>query len=304
MVTLVAIIVWRFPLYLVLPVFIVFGLWDGLFLSSALVKVPDGAWFTLAVAVVLCSFFVLWRFGKEEQWKSESTDSLPLSKALLLDFTADQKADLQLQPTLGGSPVLPLKGLGLFFDKAGNASAAPIVFVHFLKKFSASPVVTVFFHLRPLESPSVPADEQFTITRCYATGPDGAKVAIPNCYRMIVRHGYMDEVVSPDLGLLVVNQVRKYLLAEEGVKYLTAHDKEAEGPPSPTPELALLQKAYNDQVLYVVGKEQLRLTPGTNLVRRLFLGLYLWVRENTRSKVQHLNVEVERLVEVGFVKDI
>ena len=39
----------------------------------------------------------------------------------------------------------------------------------------------VFFHLRPLETPSVPPENRYTVTR----------VAIPNCYRLVVRHGYV-----------------------------------------------------------------------------------------------------------------
>ncbi|KAL1965270.1 hypothetical protein VTN77DRAFT_5872 [Rasamsonia byssochlamydoides] len=281
MVTIVAIIVWRFPIYLVLPVFIVFALWDGVFLSAALNKVPDGAWFTLAVAVVLCSIFILWRFGKEQQWKSEAIDSVPLSRTLQL--ASDLQGDLRLQPTFGGSNVLPLKGLGIFFDKAGNPAATPLVFLHFLQRFTAMPQVTVFFHLRPLGVPTVAPDDRFTVNRCYAAGPDGVKRAVPNCYRIIVRHGYTDEVVTPDLGRLVTDHIQRYLQNED--------EEGARG-------------RQQSKVIYIVGKEQLRIHPSTNPVRRFVLGLFLWLRENTRTKVQHLNVEVDRLVEVGFIKDI
>ena len=58
MVSLVAIIIWRTPLYVVLVGFLVFGSLDGMYLSSALTKVPDGAWFTLVLAVLLCTVFV------------------------------------------------------------------------------------------------------------------------------------------------------------------------------------------------------------------------------------------------------
>ena len=80
MVSLVAIIVWHTPLPFVVLGFLVFGLLDGLYLSSALTKVPDGAWFTLALAVLLSSVFILWRYGKETQWRAEATDRLPLSR--------------------------------------------------------------------------------------------------------------------------------------------------------------------------------------------------------------------------------
>ena len=79
MVSLVAIIIWHIPLPIVLLGFLVFGLLDGLYLSSALTKVPDGAWFTLALAVLLCSVFILWRYGKENQWRAEAADRLSTS---------------------------------------------------------------------------------------------------------------------------------------------------------------------------------------------------------------------------------
>ncbi len=69
-------------------------------------------------------------------------------------------------------------------------------------------------------------------------------------------------------------------------------------------KLAVLQHAYNDQVVYVVGKEQMRISNETGFVRRVLLSAFLWIRENTRSKVQALNVDVDQLVEVGFVKQI
>ena len=67
MVAIVAVVVWRFHWALVLTVFIPFLALDGLFLSSAFTKIPDGAWFTLLLAIILSSIFVLWRYGKEKQ---------------------------------------------------------------------------------------------------------------------------------------------------------------------------------------------------------------------------------------------
>jgi KUP system potassium uptake protein len=74
MTTLVALIVWRVPPYLVILPWLFFASIDGLYLSSALTKVPDGAWFTLTVAGILATIFLLWRFGKENQWRAEAED--------------------------------------------------------------------------------------------------------------------------------------------------------------------------------------------------------------------------------------
>jgi KUP system potassium uptake protein len=57
-------------------------------------------------------------------------------------------------------------------------------------------------------------------------------------------------------------------------------------------------------VVYNVGKEQMRISSDTAIVRRIALEAFLWLGENTRTRVQALNVEVEKLIEVGFVKEV
>ncbi|KAJ5374138.1 potassium transporter [Penicillium concentricum] len=264
MVTVVALIVWRLPVYLVLPVFLIFALWDGMFLSAALSKVPHGAWFTLMLAAILTCIFVLWRYGKEEQWKAEESDNTPLSRTTVL-----RENKLLLQNGSENSTLTPINGLGIFFDKSGMSNNTPSVFLHFIQKFSAAPEVTVFLHLRPLSVPTIAPEE-----------------------RLIVRHGYTDEIVTPDLGVLVHDLVRSYLTSQNNSKSLES-DKE---------KLDALDRAWNSQVIYIVGKEQLKVPAESNILRRLFLWAFLWMRDASRTKVQHLNVETDRVVEVGFVK--
>ena len=369
MVALVAVIIWRFPLYFVLPVWLVFAALDGVYLSSVLTKVPDGAWFTLALAVFLCSGFILWRFGKEQQWRAEASDRFPPSHMLESDKskTPSNNRGLKLTPAFGGHAITSITGMGIFFDKAGAPSTTPTVFVHFLQKFHAAPEITVFFHLRPLTFPTIPVEERYTVTRCFSKTPGESRSAMPNCYRLVIRHGYNDEVITHDLGMLVFEQIRNYViregtqsatrqahvavqetnpantngpvsgdLADQPKSRITFHEddhdpdktssEESHFKPSVEAEaenekeldttwlnfdqasvskkLSTLQHAYNDQVVYVVGKEQMRINNETGFVRRILLSAFLWVRENTRSKVQALNVDVDQLVEVGFVKQI
>ncbi|KAJ6102681.1 hypothetical protein N7486_005108 [Penicillium sp. IBT 16267x] len=283
MVSVVALIVWRLPIWIVLPVFIIFALWDGMFLSAAIVKVPDGAWFTLMIAVILTSIFILWRYGKEEQWNAEDSDNVPLHHATLL-------RDNELYLKSGHEVAIRrTRGLGVFFDKFGSTINTPTVFHQFLQKFGAMPEVTVFLHMRPLSVPTIAPDERYTITRCFTKGPDLTKQPLPNCYRVMVRHGYTDEVVTPDLGNLVLGLIREFLKCSD-----ISSERET--------EMATLDAASNSQVLYIVGKEQLSVANGRNFFRRMILQAYLLIRDNTRSKVQNMNVEMERLVEVGFVK--
>jgi KUP system potassium uptake protein len=63
----IAIIVWRLHPVVVLSVFLIFITMDGLFQSSSLVKVPEGAWFTLMLTAILSIIIFVWRYGKENQ---------------------------------------------------------------------------------------------------------------------------------------------------------------------------------------------------------------------------------------------
>lgn len=106
MVAIVALIIWRVHPVMVLFGFLVFGGLDGMYLSSALTKVPSGAWFTLVLAIVLSSIFILWRFGKEQQWAAEREDRFPPSRLV----TQGHDGALRLTPRFGGSQLTNMKG--------------------------------------------------------------------------------------------------------------------------------------------------------------------------------------------------
>lgn len=375
MVTLVALIVWRIPPWAVLVPWLLFACFDGLYLSSALNKVPDGAWFTLTLSAALACLFLLWRFGKESQWRAEAEDRLRLHHLVVRDHQHHHPAGgplLRLAPRWGGDPLSQIRGLGIFFDKTGVLT--PAVFTHFASKFVAVMDVTVFFHLHPVEAPTVPDGERYSVSRF---------TTIPGCYRLVVRHGFMDEVLSPDLAALVYEKVRAFVVrqAVRG-EALRAEDADAGdsassaienvegssngngngngnsdnnivvmggGPAlstSPTldvattsgadvlragggggggerpfsekhpvelrdeavaAELARLDRAYAAKIMYVVGKGQMRTRHGAGargLFRRAVLETFLWIRDNTRTKVANLRLAMDRTVEVGFVKEI
>ena len=68
--------------------------------------------------------------------------------------------------------------------------------------------------------------------------------------------------------------------------------------------LAMIQKAYDTQVLYIVGKEQMRIRAVTKIWRRVALNAFLWLRDNTRSKIANMKIPTDQLVEVGFIKEV
>ncbi|KAL8842744.1 MAG: hypothetical protein Q9170_000400 [Blastenia crenularia] len=345
MVSLVALIIWQIPLSIVILGFLTFGALDGLYLSSALTKVPDGAWFTLILAVILSSIFVLWRFGKEKQWQAEASDHLELSSIIVTktdhQLVAGKGNSSAVHFTAGysGAFVSTINGMGVFFDKSGLPNTTPTVFIHYLLKFQAAPRVAVFFHIRPLSSPSVPPEDRFSVSRC---GGHTYNDSAHQFFRVTLRHGYTDEVITQDLGLQIYDQLRSFVQRDSAIPEqasvvrASTSTRLRQGDESPTEDpssisevnqltsdtesptaqqeriqqqLSALQVAFRDQVVYVVGKEQMRIREVTGCkprswFRRIALAAFLWIRSNTGSKIANLNIDVDKLVEIGFVKII
>ena len=314
MVSLAAMFVWRISPFIVFLPWLTIACLDGTYLSSALTKVPVGAWFTITLAAVLASIFLLWRFGKEQQWFAEAEDRFPTSHFV----TVDPDGQMRLTERYHGTPLSSTKGFGIFFDKAGETT--PTVFSQFVLKLTAMPEVAVFFHLRPLETPSVGPENRHTVSR----------LAIPNCYRLVVRYGYNDEIITPDLASVILEQVRRYLI-EKGTKfnaqtgvpserteaitsegYVHSVDHSAARPGGEkevneerySSELARLESAYAHKILYIMGKEQMKIKEGTSYLRRVLLWIFLWIRDNSRSKMANLKVPTDKVIEVGFLKEI
>ncbi|PQE18635.1 potassium transporter protein [Rutstroemia sp. NJR-2017a BVV2] len=288
MVTLVSIIIWRHNILLVLPIFLIFAALDGVYLSSALTKVPTGAWFTLLLAAILSCVFILWRYGKEQQWTSESLSLIPAS-ALVTPSSSTSK--INLTQKFGSHPVTLTPGIGIFFDKVG--AHMPIVFTQFILKFNAMPSLLIFLHFRPLSVPSIPDAERWVIQRV---------PGLPSCYRVTVRHGYTDDVVTPSMGTTIIEQLILFITGDYNP--VTGQTSSAEHTEEVRRELEELDRARERGCVYVLGKEQMKIREGTNFFRRAILWLFLFLRENSRGKMADVNLEVNEMVEVGFVKEI
>ena len=368
MVTLCSLIVWRFSPYLVVLPWLFFATVDGLYLSSALTKVPDGAWFTITISGILACIFLLWRFGKESQWLAEAEDRFRPSELIARsrsggggdDNGNNDDAKMRLTARWGGDDLSRIRGMGIYFDKTGINT--PAVFTQFVSKIGAVPDAMVFFHLHPVETPSVADGDRYAISRLGA---------IPSCYRLVVRHGFMDEVITPDLAALIYEQVRAFVMRQatesdsspavvvedtstqekdgstqiNGTATAGSSTRAADTDSTDTPlrpasrletengqdkgksnnaeqprrrgevpaelrdesvrrELAKLDRAYASKVMYLVGKEQMRIRRGTPVLRAVALAGFLWIRDNTRAKIANLRLAMDRVIEVGFVKDI
>ncbi|KAM0298617.1 hypothetical protein ACHAPM_008691 [Fusarium culmorum] len=274
-------------------------------------KVPDGGWFALVLSFILSTFFMLWRWGKEQQWEAEQRDMVDPSEFVLSSRSTSRNNSIargmsgdgsmrsirfRLSPEFGGGQVQTAPGLGIFFDKVGGTGDhIPKVFTQFIRKFQTRPQVIVFFHMRSLSQPTVPSDQRFVIAR--------VTTKIPSCYRIVLRHGYMDDILTPNLAPIIVNELMTFITRGP------FPPDENDMPPEFRGELEALRAAEEAQTVYLMGKQTMRVQQAEKMgvarfFRRIALEAFLWVRENSRTKLANLNINPDNLVEVGFVKEI
>lgn len=108
---------------------------------------------------------------------------------------------------------------------------------------------------------------------------------LPNCYRIVVQYGFMDENISPDLVALVFRRLRNYVINENAstsidrdsfpklaysVSTATKANNASNSETGMAAEeiddvldLAQLQRAYDHLVLYIIGREEMMVKPGT-----------------------------------------
>ncbi|CAG8851360.1 25395_t:CDS:1, partial [Racocetra persica] len=64
-------LVWHFPVFVSIIFFIIFGVVDASFLSATLVKVQNGGWLTIAIALLLTFIMLIWRWGTVRKIRHE-----------------------------------------------------------------------------------------------------------------------------------------------------------------------------------------------------------------------------------------
>jgi hypothetical protein len=72
--------------------------------------------------------------------------------------------------------------------------------------------------------------------------------------------------------------------------------------------LNMIDSAYRAQVLFIVGKEDLQIPEasgrGFGMVKNALLSVFLWMKESTGEKVNGLKIPRDKLIEIGFIRDL
>ncbi|KAL5222829.1 hypothetical protein ABZP36_027542 [Zizania latifolia] len=163
----VIVFVWQYSFLLAALFLAVFCVFEAVYLSAALMKVPQGGWLPLALSLVFVAVMYVWHYGtrRKHQFDVQNKVSLKWIHAL--------------GPSLG---IVRVPGIGLIYTEL--ATGVPAIFSHFVTNLPAFHQVLVFVCVKAVPVPHVRDEERHLVGRI---GPREFRM-----YRCVVRHGYKD----------------------------------------------------------------------------------------------------------------
>ena len=243
--------------------------WDGLFLAISLFKVPDGAYITICIAVVLAFIMSVWRFGKTQQWEAEGRQLQTLHEEIAT-----------------GKEYREIDGIGIFFDETD--ARVPAIYAYWLRSFEARHRITIFTHLRQTYHPTVSNADRFTIRPV---------VGMTNTFYVLLRFGYNEprSAVASASGL--VEALAAHLESEAG--------KAGIGSPrylDVTKQKDALDRAKDEKApVYIFGRKDIQLSSGTakNVGQNSAIRIFIFMRDIMTSKPRLWKLPSDQIVEIG-----
>ncbi|KAL6867713.1 hypothetical protein ACP4OV_015737 [Aristida adscensionis] len=204
--SLIIIFVWQRNITFAILFLVFFGSIEAVYLSSSLMKVPQGGWVPLVLAFIFMSVMYIWHYGTRRKYQHDLQNKVSMPYIL------------SMGPSLG---VVRVPGIGLIYTEL--VTGVPSVFSHFVTNLPAFHEVLVFLCVKSVPVPYVSPEERYLVGRI---GPKEYRL-----YRCIVRYGYKDTQRDDDnFENLLVMSIAKFIMMEaEDVSSSASYDIANEG---------------------------------------------------------------------------
>ncbi|PZO35456.1 MAG: potassium transporter Kup [Alphaproteobacteria bacterium] len=165
---------WKWPLWAALATLIPFGFIDMVFLTSNLLKIPDGAWMPLVLGAGLVLIMWTWTRGSQILTTKAKKDSLPLTDLIEM---------LRARP--------PHRAPGTAVFLTSDPDVAPVALMHNLKHNKVLHEKNIILTVRTTDRPRVPDSERILM-----------EVINDDFKKITLHYGFMESPVIPRaLGL-------------------------------------------------------------------------------------------------------
>lgn len=158
---------WNWPLRKVLPLLALFLLFDLPFLGANLIKVMDGGWLPMLIAVVFITSMTTWKKGRAYLFERFERMSMPLSAFLI---------------TLRELKTHRSPGIGIYMTM--NQNLTPMPLARSLALIHTTPETIVLLTIKSANTPYVQPEKRIHLNQ------DDKDLGV---YRMTVSYGYMEQ---------------------------------------------------------------------------------------------------------------
>ncbi|MBW3559297.1 MAG: potassium transporter Kup [Proteobacteria bacterium] len=165
---------WNRPMWQAVLAVVSFGLIDLVFISSNLLKIPQGAWLPLVLGAALVMLMWTWRRGTGIVVAKVKRDAVPMADLLEM---------LRARP--------PHRAPGTAIFLTSDPSTAPVALMHNLKHNRVLHEKNVILTVETAETPRVPEKDRISL-----------ETINPDFRKLTVRYGFMEQPNVPKaLGL-------------------------------------------------------------------------------------------------------
>jgi KUP system potassium uptake protein len=155
---------WHWPLWKSASLLVLFLFFDCSFLGANLLKVVDGGWITISIAVIVATSMITWRDGRALLAKHYSLMRMPA------DVFLKDLAELDLPRTPGMAIFMSITPEGI-----------PHTLLHLLKHSEALHERILLLSVLPTETPTIARTDRLSVTDLGL-----------GFYRVHARYGYME----------------------------------------------------------------------------------------------------------------
>ncbi|KAJ7554494.1 hypothetical protein O6H91_06G143500 [Diphasiastrum complanatum] len=302
------ILIWKTHIMIVLAFLLIFGSVELFYLTSVLEKFTKGGWLPLCFAGVFLSVMVTWYYGSAGKYQYE------VENKVSPDTFKDRVAMLSAR----------LPGVGLICTQLPHG--IPATFSHFINSVPAIHSVLVFVCVKHLPVNNVLEEERFLFRR----------VSTKECrtFRCVARYGYRDtleenqkfeKLLFKSLAQFIESEATYFDQPSNSIKFqsiestvihidgykipplnqISSGSKNCDEAFNVEYELAILEKARNEGVIYIVGDSDVKASKGSSLPRKFLINCaFNFLHTNFRESVDALDIPYTKLLKVGTIQYI
>ncbi|PON79234.1 Potassium transporter [Parasponia andersonii] len=266
--TLVMIIIWRTPFFLVGLYFSVFFIMEGVYVSAVFTKIPEGGWIPFAISLILAFIMFGWFYGRQRKIEYELTYKI----------TLDGLGQLISDPSVQRVP-----GLCFFYTNIQDG-LTPIL-GHYIKNMKSLHKVTIFTTLRYLLVPKVAPHESIVVNKLGNRG----------VYGCVIQYGYADplNLEGDDFVRRVISSLQALIQNNSGCLPSDTSDIQE--------QISDLEEAWSAGVVHVRGKTRFHIGKNSGFFDRTMLAFYEVLHSNCRPALPALGVPLPHRIEVGML---